>query len=212
MSLHRTQTIPCPKCGKPFEATIWQTVDTELGEDIAVQLISGELFRQSCPACGHTVTLSYPLLYHDRGRKAIVWVAPADAQRDKKLAVMRQSMALPGHTTRLVADQDQLREKISALEAGRDDRVLELLKWLLVQNLQQQMPDFKLREVLYLYLDGEEAFHFFSTDGRALHTPLEQQQYDFVAEKFAPQLKTLENATYPEVNFLWASTVWASAT
>ncbi|MBR5559028.1 MAG: CpXC domain-containing protein [Oscillospiraceae bacterium] len=211
MSLSGKINITCSKCRKDYEATVYQTVDTALHENVAKDIITWELFRQTCPHCGNTVTLNYPLLYHDLQRKAVVWVAPVEPGREAKLAEMRKNMALPDHTTRLVAGLDQLREKVSALETGRDDRVLELLKWSLVQNLQKQMPDFKLREVLYLYLDGEEGFHFYSTDGRYLHSPLVQEQYDFVKTKFAKQLKILEGKPYPEVNYLWASTLWANA-
>ena len=210
MSVSAKAVIRCSKCQKEYEATVYQTVDTDLREDTAGAIITWELFRQTCPHCGNTVTLNYPLLYHDKVHSAVVWVAPAEAGREAKLAEMRKNMALPGHTTRMVAGLDQLREKVSALETGRDDRVLELLKWSLVQNLQKQMPDFQLREVLYLCLDGEEAFHFYSTAGEYLHSPLVEEQYAFVAEKFAKQLKTLQNAVYPEVNYLWASTLWAN--
>lgn len=210
MSLSGKANLKCGKCQNEYQATIWQTVDTDLAEDVANQIITWELFRQTCPQCGHTVTLNYPLLYHDKKHKAVVWVAPVQPDRPKKLAEMRANMSLPEHTTRVVAGLDQLREKVSALETGRDDRVLELLKWSLVQNLQKQMPDFKLREVLYLYLDGEEAFHFYSTEGGYLHSPLVQEQYDFIEKKFAKQLKTLEGKSYPEVNYLWASTLWAN--
>jgi len=210
MSLSGTINIKCGKCQKDYEATVYQTVDTDLREDTAKAVITWELFRQPCPHCGNTVTLNYPLLYHDKKHKAVVWVAPVAPGREEKLAEMRKNMALPEHTTRMVAGLDQLREKVSALETGRDDRVLELLKWSLVQNLQKQMSDFKLREVLYLYLDGEEGFHFYSTEGGYLHSPLVQEQYEFVEKKFARQLKTLAGKAYPEVNFLWASTLWAN--
>lgn len=210
MSLSAKAAIVCSKCKKEYEATVWQTVDTDLREDTANAIITWELFRQTCPHCGNTVTLQYPLLYHDKVHSAVVWVAPVEPGREEKLAEMRKNMALPDHTTRMVGGLDQLREKISALETGRDDRVLELLKWSLVQHLQKQMPDFRLREVLYLYLEGEEAFHFYSTDGKYLHSPLEQEQYTFIAEKFAKQLQTLQHAVYPEINYLWASTLWAN--
>jgi len=165
MSLPRKEKIACPKCGQNFEVTIWNTVGTDLAEDVAELIITGKFFVETCPHCGYHLTLNYPLLYNDLKHESMVWIVPREEGREKKIAEIREGLLVPGYTTRMVAGIDQLREKVSALETGRDDRVLELLKWALVQNLQKQMPDFKLREVLYLCLEGKEAFHFYSTEG-----------------------------------------------
>ena len=140
MSLSRKETIACPKCKKNFEVTIWNTVNTDLAEDVAELIVTGKFFVETCSHCGYHLTLNYPLLYQDLKHKAMVWIIPRGEGREKKIAEIRGGLAVPEYTTRMVAGIDQLREKVSALESGRDDRVLELLKWSLVQNLQKQMP------------------------------------------------------------------------
>lgn len=211
MSLSRKETVACPKCGQTFEVTIWNTVNTDLAEDVADLIVTGKFFVETCPHCGHPLTLNYPLLYHDLKHQAMVWILPREKGREKKIADIRQAVSVPGYTTRMVAGIDQLREKVSALEKGRDDRVLELLKWSLVQTLQKQMPNFRLREVLYLCLEGEEAFHFYSTEGGYLSGEVVEEQYQFIKNKFAKQLEQTDGLTYPEVDYLWASAIWANA-
>ena len=211
MSLSRKETIACPKCKKNFEVTIWNTVNTDLAEDVAELIVTGKFFVETCPHCGYHLTLNYPLLYQDLKHKAMVWIIPRGEGREKKIAEIRGGLTVPEYTTRMVAGIDQLREKVSALESGRDDRVLELLKWSLVQNLQKQMPNFRLREVLYLRLEGKEAFHFYSTEGGYLCGELVEEQYQFIKNKFAGQLEKFDGLPYPEVNYLWASALWANA-
>ena len=169
------------------------------------------IYTIRCPKCGFELTLSYPLLYHDMKHQAMVWICPQQQGREKQVAEIRQTLLTPGYVTRIVAGIDQLREKVSALEMGRDDRILELLKWQLVQNLLKQLPDFKLREVLYLYLEEKEAFHFYSVDGRYLCGELVEEQYEYLKGKFQQQLKELDDLPYPEVDYLWASAFWANA-
>ena len=68
MSIPVKQTVTCPKCGKPIEFTMWQSINTEM--DFALpDIISGKLFEVSCKGCGFTSRVDYPILFNDMQRR-----------------------------------------------------------------------------------------------------------------------------------------------
>jgi hypothetical protein len=112
-------------------------VNATLHPELKEQLIERELFRFHCPACGETSELVFPLLYHDPQRKRMVWLLIPDEKGQVALdqaSVGLSKGALKGYTLRLVTNTNALIEKILIFDAGLDDRVIELMKTMLVQD------------------------------------------------------------------------------
>jgi hypothetical protein len=116
---------------------LWESVNVTLNPELKEKLIERELFRFHCPACGVTSELVFPLLYHDQQRKVMIWLLIPD--ENDQVALDRASIemakeALKGYILRLVTSTNILIEKILIFDAFLDDRVIELLKTLLVQE------------------------------------------------------------------------------
>lgn len=136
MSKNRNVKINCPECGAEGEFTLWESVNKQLSPKIAEKVRSGELFKWTCPKCGQTFTVPYPMLYHDMDKSFMVYLLtsrldPADGKLTKYGIFQHE------YTYRSVFEIDDLREKISIFEDGLDDRAVELVKYIFTH---QQRP------------------------------------------------------------------------
>ena len=78
MSMPRTEKAVCPKCGREFEYTMWQSINTQMKFAIP-DIISGKLFEAVCSGCGETYTMDYPILFNDMLHKVMIhYVAEED--------------------------------------------------------------------------------------------------------------------------------------
>lgn len=200
MSIPSKGTATCPKCHGMFSQTIWESVNTDLSPDLPEKVISGEFFTFRCPHCGHTFCAEYTILYHDMKHRAMVWlVTPGNHREDE----IRNVATIPGDTTRLVRSGLELAEKVSSLEAGRDDRVIELYKLLISPMVADALPQMKNPKVYYTYLDGTEYFEVVDEARATTKVEFDTEQY----EKEAFLLKKIlakPASKFEEVDQRWA--------
>lgn len=125
MSIPMNMTVKCSKCGNPISVTAFQSVNTDYAEDIAEQIISGDLFNARCAKCGFGSHLEYDMLYHDMKHMAMIWVVHKESpEYTSRVAEARATDFIPYKTTRIVEGMNALREKVACLERNRDDRIM----------------------------------------------------------------------------------------
>lgn len=145
MSLKNTQKIKCPDCGTEGEFTIWQSINTKLNPQAKEDLLSGKLFAYTCPKCKKVHYVNYGLLYHQMEKQLMIYYAISKEDEKEILdtfAKMENGDMLPGmestdYTLRVVHSQNQLREKAYIFDIGLDDRVVEIMKVMMVAHLSQ---------------------------------------------------------------------------
>ena len=76
MSSCHTEFIPCSRCGRKGDYIVWDSVNTERNRELADKVKDESLFEWTCPHCGHKEAVWYPCLYHDKGRKLMVYLVP----------------------------------------------------------------------------------------------------------------------------------------
>ena len=217
MSIPRKISVCCPKCHGTYPATIWDSVNTNLTKDLSLKIISGEFFDATCPKCGFIAHLEYDVLYHDIEHNAFIWVVHKDnGNYDKKIQEIRDSQkifgkSLPGYTARIVDDLNQLREKAAALDAGRDDRIIELCKGLLTANIREQNPGFITVHLFYTYQGGKEIMYCYDMNENELHCILDDDYYKKVERMFANVLEQMSNFFPPIYDSAWAKEFFNSA-
>lgn len=205
MSIPKRVTVSCPQCGKPFQTTIFDSVNTDFAKNIPGKVISGNLFNAKCPKCGFVSDLEYDILYHDLVHKAMIWVLNPDSDDyEKKMQEFRAIDILQYKVTRIVCDIGALREKVACLEAGKDDRVIELCKVFLTCKLIDQQPDFEFRNAFYTYVGGKEIVFFYDINGTELSSQLEVDVYNFVYDLFSQRIKDAPITSYQIVDSSWA--------
>lgn len=92
-----TMTVACPACRSPLAAEIEQIIDVKRQPQLKAALLSGELNRVRCNACGASNALATPILYHDAGREMLVAYVPPElnlqgAQRDQLVGDMLRDL------------------------------------------------------------------------------------------------------------------------
>ena len=209
MSIPKKMTVNCSKCGKPLSVTVFESINSDYSDTLPMQIMSGDLFNAECPHCKFVSHLEYDILYHDMRHGAMVWVLHQNTpEYATKLAELRSTNMLPYKTLRVVEDMNALKEKVSCLESGRDDRIVELCKVFTVYNLLAQKPDFAFRNAFYTAISGKEIIYIYDEDGDFLCSDLSDKAYDYIKDLYLKSdYATKFNNNYAIVDYAWAEEV-----
>lgn len=205
MSIPRKVTLSCPGCGMRFETTIFESLNTEFAPDVAETVVNGERFSAKCPSCGFVARLEYDLLYHDMRHDAMIWVIHKQGEDYQKRLeeIMASPWPLSYHTLRFVSSMGELREKAACLETGKDDRVVELCKLLLENELHKQHPEFSIQRVFYTCLQGKPSVIFYDGAGRKLTCPLDEHVYAGMSQRFE-RVRSQTAPSWQIIDHAWA--------
>lgn len=125
----------CPHCDKEIQVPYYEEINVQDHPELKAQILSGDLFKYTCPHCGETISTAGPLLYHDPAVPAMVYFLPQgfESATDKldEILSLIQSMEADRaslYQARTVSSIDKLLEKIYIQDAHLDDRVVELVK------------------------------------------------------------------------------------
>lgn len=156
-----TLTANCARCGAGHTAEVPQSVNAAASPELRERVRSGAFFTWNCPHCGAANLLKFPFLYHDPQERLMLVLTDAPVSAD----------GVPeGYTGRIVRSAGELIEKINIFDAGLDDLVIELCKYITISELNK---DVQLR---FLKLDG--------ADGEMTFTYPEKGEMQLVAVGF----------------------------
>jgi len=141
-------TTECFKCGAQRSVEVPQSVNAAARPDLKEKVRSGELFTWECPQCGTRNLLKLPFLYHDPAERLMLVMTDAPVSAE----------GLPeGYTGRLVGSVGELIEKIKIFDAGLDDCIIEMCKFVTCRELGK---DVALKFVGTDGADGEMTFTY----------------------------------------------------
>jgi hypothetical protein len=117
-------------CEHEFESEIADSVDLEARPDARRAILEGDFQAIRCPGCGKTLKPEFPALVREPDR-TIFFVPELD-----RVAYYRGKLPYPvGEVDRVAIGYDELVEKLRIRDAGLDDRVVEVLKYYLLQKV-----------------------------------------------------------------------------
>lgn len=131
----------CSKCGKAFDAPVPTVVNVVENPGLKARVTSGDLFVASCPDCGTENIIRHPFLYLDTQARVLVLLTDADVD---------DSGMDRGMTARKVSSVGELIEKVKIFDAGLDDVVLELCKFVTCRELGKDV------DLKFLKMDGAD--------------------------------------------------------
>lgn len=141
MGVTRPQSVRC-SCGERFVAHLPDSVNAARSPETRRKILDGAFNRVVCPACRRTASVEAPFLYTDLAKGVVIRVAaPQRAHRWKAISAIAEReaqrvMALLGQKAtrkvRVAFGLGELREKLIAEDAGLDDRLVELMKALIL--------------------------------------------------------------------------------
>jgi hypothetical protein len=150
MSHSESITITCPTCQNKQSFTVWQSVNATLDPELKRRLLDRSLITFKCATCGHTAHVEQGLMYQDMDRKLVILRGHGAPEDTLAEAIGPTAAAIePEYTYRLVGSLNALIEKILIADAGFDDRIVEVVKCLLMGHLDESQR-------------GEDAEFFFS--------------------------------------------------
>ena len=144
----------CSHCHQPTEIDVRQSINVALDPELKNRVKDGSLFVWECPYCGHRNLALYQTLYHDPDSKLMVWLLPGDAQPPQQVAEAVKQ--LEGYTLRIVREVGDLIEKVNLHDAGLDDTVLEMCKWVTRRELAEKNPAAMDARLRFLRLEGAD--------------------------------------------------------
>ena len=208
MSIPVKMPVSCPKCKRSFQVTAYRSVNTDLRRDLPEQIISGKFFEAPCPRCGFVAHLEYNVLYNDLKHRAMIWViSPNSPTYESDLGEAKISLLTTrqmGGTVRIINDITALREKVACLESGRDDRIIELLKFVLEQDFARKKPGQSVERSFYTGSHGKEMIFFYTSSGQEFHTNFPEDGYQSIKDQFEAAINSYTYDLVPIIDGEWA--------
>lgn len=143
MSINSKQAIKCPKCSHLNDVTVWSSITADDSEDLKKDLLSAKINMFRCENCSHTALMPNPLLYCDKQKKLMLSFTPANDEKTaqslfqsiKKTSKESGELEkLENYNLRFVTNYDTMLEKILIFDNGLHDKVIEVLKVLILMQ------------------------------------------------------------------------------
>lgn len=148
MSISIKQTIKCPACGEVSDLNIWQSISVSDSPDLKADLLKGKINMFSCGTCGQKALFPAPILYTDDEKNLVISFSPQndDAAAQKIFDEIKKSSELsgelenyPDYNLRFVTAYNDLLEKILIFDNGFNDKVIEVIKLLVLAQDSEKM-------------------------------------------------------------------------
>ena len=201
----------CPACGATLTAELRHSVSTKTDPELRAKVLDGSLFRHKCPECGDERGMLFACLYHDEEHRALIYLIPGYDRGDPRQAEVLEGLsqldcAMAGYAMRIVTTPAQLGEKAAILEAGLDDRVVELCKCAAYMQITDEQPGFELAATWFERTDAGDTVTLADASGCGSIVMIsgEDGLYDAVKAEYADTLAALPNG-FEVVDILWAS-------
>ena len=201
-------SLACPACGEKMEAPVYTSVNVTANPTHKRGVLDGELFSCTCPACGEVTRLVYPFLYHDMARRVMLYFCPQGFDVDLEELNEQMEYDSPfggsGYTLRNCTSYEMLLEKIRIFDAELDDRVIELCKLVLMDELSEEHPELDVRRAL-IDVRGEQIYvAFIDVDGDVFAIELPDDVYNRLYDLYFDYIEEYTDEGFALIDSDWA--------
>lgn len=140
---------------------IFKGINVSENPELKDKVRDGSLFLWECPHCGKVNLAVHETLYHDPEKRLMVWLVPGgDVSETQMQAIANHTKAMGDYVLRIVSDAGSLMEKVLISDAGLDDTVLEMCKYVIKLEMAAKLgDDSKAAELM------DAHFRFYRTSG-----------------------------------------------
>ena len=207
----------CPVCGHPGKGVIYDSINITLDPQLKEGILDGTLFDLKCENCGEVLDAPEELIYHDMDQQTMFFLQPVGLrekwpeiteQFQKLLATHMQIKDLfdadtEEYTYRVCFGRPELLEKIFMLDAGLDDRQVEMIKLLFFLQNREQFPGL-IPEILFAGFHEKDKWGLacYDRDSKEFIGTIELERRVLDDEISAEADEILEILTPPYVNYM----------
>lgn len=149
MSINTKREIKCPACATLSEMTLWQSITADDSPDLKDDLLKGKVNIFRCENCQQVALVPEPLLYTDAKQKLMISFSPCEKDaRDGLFEKIKETSrnsgemdSLDGYNLRFVTEYNELLEKILIFDNGLNDKVIEVIKLLVLMQEEDKMEN-----------------------------------------------------------------------
>ena len=190
--------LRCPFCNTEQQHNLYPIVDLVENPSLKLGLLTDSLFSVRCSECNNQFAVIHEMLVMDKEASFAILLAP-----DSTLTEFKEPSEEIGQfeTLRLVNTSDELKEKILLLDAGLDDKTIELCKMYLLMKMES--PGHTLLYADHQKGEGQMLFSLFNEKD-------EMEETIQCSDGLYTQLvKTAEEFSLKEGYFLRINQEWA---
>ena len=171
--------------------TIYPRINISESPELKDKVRDGSLFIWECPHCGNISLSVFQTLYHDPEEKIMIWLLPKGSVSEDEMAALEAHMntiaeelckdkdeGLGGYILRMVNNVGSLIEKVNIYEAGLDDHVVEMCKYVTKLDMLEKLDPSAAESFM------SAPFKFYSLSGPdndiTLSYPFEGQMHGLV--------------------------------
>ncbi|MGN0710582.1 MAG: CpXC domain-containing protein [Anaerovoracaceae bacterium] len=215
MSKFTKTEVECPECGNKQEFMTWQNIIGDIDVEIKEKVLNGELFVFTCKECGKKFPITYPCLYHDMTKKLLVYLTPDEKSVEEMNKVLLDSAETyeiqkrQGYIYRAVRTVNELAEKIMIHDMQLDDRVIEIIKMLILFKSGNEGMDIDTIAGMFYY-PGKEGSHeilIMFNDGRQARIPIEEELMKETMDNLGEKIESNTGEGYQAINIEWVSKI-----
>ena len=190
--------LRCPFCNTEEQHNLYPVVDLVENPSLKLGLLTDALFSVRCKKCNNLFSVMHEMLVMDKEASFAILLAP-----ESELTEIKEPSEEIGQftTLRLVNSSDELKEKILLLDAGLDDKTIELCKMYLLMKMER--PGLTLLYADYQVGESQMLFSAFNEKDEMEETI---QCSDGL---YTQLLKTAEEFSLKQGYFLRINQAWA---
>lgn len=122
--------LTCSRCAEKHSVCTYDSINIAETPELKAKVLDGSLFVWECPHCGTLNLIRSNTLYHDPSERLMIWVTGGSAELEAKIAEAYSKVEeLSGYTSRFVSEVGDLIEKVKIFDAGLDDVIMEMCKY-----------------------------------------------------------------------------------
>lgn len=131
----------CTSCGHIHGITAYPSINVSDTPELKEKVLNGEIFTWQCPDCGAMNLAKYPMVYHDPAERLLIVLSetPLNAEEVPE-----------GYIARQVSNVGDFVEKIKIFDAGLDDVIMEVCKYVTANELGKQV------QLKFFQIDGAD--------------------------------------------------------
>lgn len=218
MSKCRSVRITCPKCNQEHDFTIWESINTALDPEMKQAVRDGSAFLFTCPDCGEKTNVEYGFLYHQMEDRIMIHYATSDENAEEIKSFLAKgfddfpgmSFKENGYLLRIVRTKAQLLEKLAVIDAGLDDRVVEIVKLFVRVQYTKENKDNPVEESYMYFSDGQKTVQLVLADGTFASANIPDEYYESIRSQFEHKMPALRADDELVIDHEWAMKLLAN--